>query len=499
MAIVALSILPTDKVHAKDLSESEVDRAEDQARKTYIDRFSKFTQDKNVMGKSTTPDGKNSGGGKKTRFNRDDGSPFQSDLTYHDNTFNLSEKAGQDQQGNEKQRTLFAFVSEHGKVSQAGGSSLLERTVYSLHERFSKQEEDAKQAKQEDEQKGIKFRSVFKIETRDVFDKNAKNGQNQQQQAQGDKNGDNDKEKVERVTLRDEANPEVRKVGDESFETIKRSGRDEGNEDDENTMPNMTFLREAAKRASEAMWNAALANLGQRRINRGIRAGSLPEKPQLSEDYPTCEEYANELNQQIAKVGKNQQLQQQLRQDLNRVNQQCKQMAKIDYKTVNPRFEQGEQQGGGGDAPETLKTGDQNKEDGIQRDLRVELTTWEKAGTKASEVPSNWKYDKKDDEVTLTNYDEKGEAQGDRTITVQDFFDGYNKQLDDAQKGYEGVAERTPIQVPNLSEYYLAPKQSKISEINAPTASQMEELGQEEAVQAPTATNYDELVKQQAQ
>jgi len=495
--LLTFLILGIPALHAKDLSVNEIDKAEDQARNSYIQQFTKFTEDKNVMGLSTTPDGKKAGGGKKNRLNADDKNPFQSDLTYHDNSFNVPETVGGEKgedgkNKNEKSRTLFSFVSDHGKISGAGGSSLLERTVYGLHDQFSKQDEDPNNKKNNDDDKnGIKFRSVFKIETQEVFKNDKADGGNGKAAA-NDKKNQEEPDKVERVSLRDEGKAAVEKVGEETFETIKRAARDEGNENDAATMPNMTFLYEAAKRASEAIWTSTLANWGQRVINRGIRGGAL-EKPQLSQDFASCEAWSQELNGQLAKAADNPQLRQQLQQELQRINGQCKQMAKLDYKAINPRFEQDDKN----PDQEQLKTGDLNKEDGIARDSRVQLEVMA-TGKSASQVPSNWKYTKADDSFKLNEYDEKGEVTGERTVTIADQFNNYNSQLDDAKTGYDEVNARLgadAVPVPDLAGYYKQVGKDGVMNTNTgPTQSQMEEFGLDAAGPKKNPTTYDGLV-----
>ena len=87
--------------------------------------------------------------------------------------------------------------------------------AYKLHKQFSKEQEDPKNNK-DDDKTGTKFRSIFKIETRDVF-KNDKGGANGGAQANG-QGGDNDKkgeepDKVERFTIVDQAKKRDRRRG----------------------------------------------------------------------------------------------------------------------------------------------------------------------------------------------------------------------------------------------------------------------------------------------
>jgi len=404
-------------------SPAEVDpsQAEDVARNSFLQRFTKFTQDKNVMGKPRTATGQKTAGGKKTRFNQDDGLAYQSDLTYHDLSFNTIEQQQKGDNGkNNKVSRLFSFVSPHGGVSAAGGSSILERTTYQYHKQFTKQEEEEQQ-KKDDEQKGIKFRSIFKITTKDVANKDG-----------NDKKAE--PEKVERFELRDEVRPEIEKVGEDSFETIRKAGRDQESQDDPNALANGVLLRYAAGEATQAMWNSSLANLVQRRVNRGIRAGAFPDTPQVSEGVPTCAKWEATANQVLANVKGDQR--KALQEEVTRMSQQCKQLAQLPYNVVDPRFEKNGKE-------EQLKIAGPQKEDGQVRDLRVQLEVLAKASKTADQVPSNWQYEGKDSKNKLTiDFDENGQPLAPREMTVTEQIESYNNQLREAAAGLAGVRSR---------------------------------------------------------
>ena len=266
--------------------------AEKAARDSLVDHFVRFTQSKNVMGLPQDPNGKTQKAGSKTRFNVDDGLSFKSDLTYHDFSFNTTETEKNDK-GQEVSKRLFAFVSPHGKISGAGGSSILERTAFALDQKFDKEDRDEKNQKkiEEAEKQGVSFRSIFKIETQEIVDdknggQDAKNGnkagggagaggaaQGAKNAADEAKNAKAEKIKVERIFMRDEAKPEIEKVGEDSFEDIRANARDKGFEGDDKTLPNGVLLRFAAGAATQALWNSTLANLSQRRATKGLRSG----------------------------------------------------------------------------------------------------------------------------------------------------------------------------------------------------------------------------------
>ena len=155
-----------------DLMDAE--KAEELARKTFTERYLEFTGDKNVMGKAQSVDGKVQLSGNKSRFNGDDGVSFKSDLTYHDLAYTSDDEANNNPQGaKDKQksaRRLQPFVSPHGGLSESGGSSILERTMYQEFDKYSKQEEKEKPDSKKEEQTGIKYRGVYKITTKEIFE-----------------------------------------------------------------------------------------------------------------------------------------------------------------------------------------------------------------------------------------------------------------------------------------------------------------------------------------
>lgn len=462
----------------------EVEQAQQKAQNAFIDHFLNFSKDKNVMGKAKTPDGKTQLDGKKKRFDRDGGGvlPFQSDLTYHDYSYNRTDPNDSGKKEEERSR-LFAFVSHHGGVSAAGGSSLLERTTYELHKSLSK--EDEKNASKKDQEKGVEERSIFRITTKEVF-------KNEKAEGADAKKPD----KIERIEMREQARTEIEKVGDQSFETIRRAGRDQGNEDDPNTLPNGVLLRYAAGQASQAWWNSTLANLGQRRANSGIRSGALPDSPQLSEGIADCGEWGQAALQGVQESKAPPEQLKALQQEIQQKIQQCQQMASQKWDVINPKFVTNEDGKG-----ETLKTGDVNKEDAFQRDLRNQLEVLSKAGTSVKGLQTNWQYEDKDEKSKLVIEFDDGQPKAAVDRTPREQIESYNNQLQEAAKGLEEVREKMPEYkvAEDPLQYQIAPESKSIMEINqTPVVSAFEEANIPE-VAAPTkaAETYEGLLNQE--
>ncbi len=483
-------------------AEVDMDAAENKARVDFMDRFTKFSGDKNVVGKARkAADGKRTASELKKKYNKDDGSPYESDLTYHDLAFNTveTEKADGNDPNKKKVSRLFSFVSPHGGISAAGGSSQLERTAYGLHKKFVKEEEEEK-GKKDDEKTGTKFRSIFKITTQEIIeDEDAKNGGGknpgqggQAAQAKNDADKKKEPEKVERFEIREEAKPEIEKIGEESFETVRRAGRDKGNENDESTLANGVLLRYAAGEASQAMWNSTLANLFQRRVNRGVQAKQFPDTPQLSEVMPNCEAWSAAANGVLAKV-KDQKDRKALQEEIKRMGEQCGQLAQQSYKTINPRFESGK------DGKDELKTGDLKKEDGFVRDSRVQLEILNSAGKDPRNVPSNWKYSDQDAKARVTvGFDDNAQPKGEEDRTVTQQLDSYNNQLKEAAKGYDEVKTRFPqLATPSDAplKYQIQPETKSVMEINQSTNGILGEDGIKVSNE-PAAQDYGTLTGQ---
>lgn len=507
---------------------ADADQAEDKARAAFVEHFVTFLQDKNVMGKVTTPDGKPANPGpNKNRFDQDDGISYRSDLTYHDFSFKTQDeqfakkneaaaKSGKNSDG-PKARALPAFVSEHGGISEGGGSSLLERTVYGLHERFFKEEQDEKKQKQQDEEKGIKYKSVNKIETREVFKKDvdpkaananaagtlgatgtagAAGGANKKDPNKKEE----EPEKIERFSLRDEARPEIEKVGEQSFKTIERASRDAGFENDEKTLSNSTLLFEGVGRASEAWWNSTLANLGQRRVNYGMKGSGRGFQADLSEGQADCASWRRNaeqsLRQQLTKAKEDPKIIEQEVAKLKQSEEKCKTLSQLDYSAVDAKFVPTED----GKA-EVLKTGDILKEDGFSRDLRNQLEVLGSAGKDVTKLKTNWKYDASEDkqEVAIGLDEQTGEPNIVQ-MSVSEQLESYNQQLEEAKKGFKEVKQRFPqleVNEDEMDKFKIEPESRSVMEINRPTPSMLEDLGVDPKKDEGPAIvqTYNELVE----
>lgn len=496
------------------LGETVIDaqKAEAAARTAYIQRFYQFTQNKNVMGKASTPDGKQTGGGRKVRFDQDDGVAYESELTYHDLSFNIDEEVpgtggGVDANGRPKPpetRKLFAFVSPHGKLTSAGGSSLLERTVYQFHEKYSQQDKKKDKAIADaiaagnpppPEKPGIEERSVYRVETREVIDKPNRPGNGG---ATGGGTGSAppsppQKDKVERVFLKEDVKKAIEDVGDRTFEDLQRSARDDDKQNNDRALPNLTFLYEAAGRAVKAMWGAAMANLIQRRTNRALPDGGYG-KPELSEHLPTCDAWASANLQQQLTRARTPAEKQQIQKDLEAMNKQCQEVAALPADTINPTYEPDNS------GKIKLKTGNLKTEDSIERDERAQLELLGSAGKKLSQVKSNWQYGPNEDKVERTRYDSGGNEVGKYTETMADQLQKYNQQVQDAVQGYDDVKKRFPdlkYDKQKMMGFQFQPETLSVMQIDHPTESQMDELGAKPENTA-VPTSYEGLVQEAA-
>lgn len=459
-----------------ELADIEAELAKSQ--QSFIQRFQEFTEDKNVMGKAKSPDGTERVVSPKDRFDADGGGfmPFKSDLTYHDHAYNITDPNSKEEDEGKSER-LFAFVSDHGAITGAAGSSQLERKAYELHKQFSKEDED--EAKKADEEEGISFRSIYKVETREV-EKGEDNGK-----------GEAEVEKVERITLRDGAKEEIEQVGAESFETIRQAGRDAGFKDDENTLPNGVLLRAAAGAATQAWWNSTLANLSQRRIQTGLNRGDLPRTPELQEAIPNCETWGQNVEAALAEIPDEAQ-RKAAQEEISKKVAQCNEMASMPYNVVNPDYEFND------DGEEQLEIKGAEKEDAFQRDSRLQLEVL--AGKNIDQLESNWQYEQGDKQAKRIREFQDGQPGSEVSVTVRDQFESYNNQLQEAQAGMEDIQSRFPDYKPlgNPMDYAKnADTESPLENNQTPVISAFDEVGIED-VQGPVkrADTYDQLLQQ---
>jgi len=472
-----LLVLPSTLIFGEDKAiQFTVDEGAEKARKTYIERFIKFTQDQNVAGKAKDPFGKTVQGGEKTRFNQDDGNSFQGALTYHDASYDTKDEEAAKNNPNDPKAQfsrLRPFVSSHGGVSKEGGSSELERAVYEKHLEYSKKDEDPDIQKQREKEKGVRYYSIFKEETKEL--------------EPDPKNPDQPK-KVSRVTINPEVEEVISKIGKDSVQTIEKSAKDPGFENDPKTMGNLTFFREAAARASKALWDSTLANLSQRRIyNNG--EGSL------SESTPNCESWgaaeAKELEKQLQKDP------QALKSAQDRLQervQKCKTMESVQWSAIDPEID-------GSNGKTELKEKGINFEDKYERDLRNQMEVMNRVGISPDQLKTNFQYgeDEFKNEVG-TGIDDSGELTTEQ-MTNAEQLNAYNQALEMAIEKSKEIKKESPnsriiFDENTIRSYQIQAGEKNILQINKVPNQMMDEMGAT-ASENTAAGSYSELVQEQ--
>jgi hypothetical protein len=485
------------------LNDAEAEAAK--ARKNYTERFIKFTQDKNVMGKAKNPQGKVVQGGQKTKFNADDGLSYQSDLTYHDFSYNTPDSEAQKANPNDpnaQSRTLYGFISSHGGIAEGGGSSLLERVAYEKHTEYSKKDEDPKEREKRDQEKGIKYRSIFKVETREVFkkpDTSSQGNSSQSSQQAANNKPKQEPDKVERTELRPDVKQAFEEVGETASKTVERAAKDPGSEDDPNKMGNLSFYYEAASRASRALWDSTLSNLSQRRVNRAVEKknyGKLGDlAPTLSESTPTCESWAQSVTEEIGKL-QDAKEKQSYQEQLSEQVQQCQQMVQVKWSAVDPRFENPESQQ---KQQKQIKEQGTDREDDKARDLRNQLQVMDKVGISSDELQTNWKYG--DEE--FQNEVVEGDGEGNSSVSQMsnsDQLNAYNQAIDSALESLKETKQLLPDY--QVNEQAIQTKKIEIGktnllEINKLPEHMQEGTGSPQNNPPAAAQTYQELVQQQ--
>jgi hypothetical protein len=497
---------------------ADVQRLEEVSRSSFNDRFSTFTKDKNVMGKAVDSDGKVVSTGAKARFDHDDDNPFQSELTYHDFSYEVRDH-GKDNRGNinpnEQVKTLYAGISHHGAIDKGGGSSLLERTAYQLHEQFTKAEDD-RQKQQADEQKGIQYRSIFKVETKDVQKTPGAAAPATGATSVRPKNNDTEPDKVERWTIRDEAKPGIENVGKISFETIDRAAKDPDSQDDPKEMGNLRMYYHSAKEAVKALWRSTLANLAQRWNFKAIEPQTSGENVQLSEDYENPKKWAEQVKAKLDKERPpaNPTEKQERDQEIEKMAKQAEQVGALSYHSIDPQFKQpnpgaaGPGAPAGGPVKEQLVMEGPEKEDARVRDWRVQLEVLGKGGISASQVPSNWKYNQKDDAAAVaTQFDNDGNPTQTQDLSVAQQIQLYNNDLKSAAEAIPPVKDRFPdlkADPKKILSYQIQPGSRSVVDLNQFPADAVYE-GYEapipESQTKPTALpqNYQELLQKKGE
>ncbi|NBX77555.1 MAG: hypothetical protein EBQ92_13470 [Proteobacteria bacterium] len=470
------SALLTAETSAKSSAvQFETEKENNRARKNYVERFIKFTQDQNVSGKAKDPNGKVVQGGQKTQFNRDDGNSFQSALTYHDASYATPDEQAKQQNPNDpkaQNRQLYPFISSHGGISAGGGSSQLERAVYEKHTEYSKQDEDPEQQKKRDKEKGVRYFSIFKQETKEI---------------KPDPKNPDQPESVTRVSLRPEVQEQIEQVGLEAFKTVESSAKDADAQNDAKAMGNLTFYREAIARASKALWDSTLSNLSQRRIFKNGEGS-------LAESAATCEAWAQGENQEIENKIKDPQEKQAKLDALKEKVQKCNQMAQVPWSAVDPKIEQ-DPKGNG----TQLKENGPNFEDKYARDLRNQLEVMDKVGVNPDQLKSNWRYSEEEfQNEVVTGIDDSGQVNT-TTMSNAQQIEEYNAALDESLESLKQLKAGVPdlqIDEEAIQAKKIQVGQQNILEINKVPDQMMEELGGKSTV-APAARSYSELLQEQ--
>lgn len=446
------------------------------AKQNLIDRFIKFTQDANVAGRAKDPFGKIIQGGEKSRFNQDDGNSYQGALTYHDVAYSTKDEEAAKQNPDDpkaQSRFLSPFVSSHGGVSKEGGSSELERAVYEKHVEYSKKDEDPEVQKQRDKEKGVRYFSIFKQETREL--------------EPNQENPDQPKS-VRRITINPEVASVIEQVGKDSFQTIERSAKDPGFEEDPKTMGNLTFYREAAARGSKALWDSTLANLSQRRVFRNGEGS-------LSESAPNCDSWAASENQEIQKKFQEDPEQLQAEQErLQKRVEKCKTMEGVKWSAIDPEIQDNE-------GKLELKEKGTNFEDSYARDLRNQMEVMNRVGLSPDELQTNWKYGEEEFKgEVVSEIDDSGEVSTEQ-MSNADQLNAYNQALETAIEKFNEFKKEAPGSKVTFNEdqirsYQIQAGQKNILEINKVPTQMMEEMGAP-APEIPGASTYTELVQEQ--
>lgn len=475
---------------------NDVEALQEKALKENADRFQNFTKAKDVMGRGRTVDGKSVRGGEKDQMNKDTGGSYTDTVTYHSETYDKMEEVekggGGGQQGGGKEKTVKKtnkFIASHGK--QKGDSSILERLMWGFHAMFADKEEKEKDIKEKEKKEGEREESAFIIYTKDAKpdDQGGQGGG-----GGGGKGGGEDAqvEKASRTVLKEEVQEAVKKdAGLVAFQNADKSAKDPENAEDPQAMGFLPLYYEAAQRAYDLWRNTAMAGLGQRRM---YNAG----KVKASESAPDCQ---SAVQQEIAEKLANEKDPariQQIQKDAEEKTKNCEQVAKVDYREIAPVLvKEGDK--------EVLKSEGLAKEDGIQRDERVQIEVLDKYGITEKDVKANWEYKPEEFKSKIwTGVDEQGNSTNEVLWSGKEQLDSRNDQLTAADNAWEkvqdrlagtGVADYGPI---NASRFKVEagkqyagdiskiPGQNRIDDFGAPPPqSEQEEL----------PTTYDDNLK----
>jgi hypothetical protein len=460
------------------------DDLEAKARQASIERFKDFMQDKNIQTNAQGPDGKKIQGKAKLNANPDDKNPFESDLTYHDRPITKFKLVKDPSKPNDPEATKLeeekAFVSPHGNISAAGGSSTLERKSAEVDKQF--EEQDKKEKKKPEE--GTSYDGMFVVETKEVRAKDIQKSKqtaanpdapiNQSQNAdEGEDNPEDEFITVARRQIRPEGVKEFQEVGKNAGDTVIQSARDPEQKDNTNALANGVLLRVAAAENLMALWRGTLANLTQRRSNKAIEPlrgdGGKVGRIEMDEETPNCNAWAAKARKEISQIPPD--IRKNVEKDLEQMTNQCNQIASMPYNTVNPQYVPDDNN------KYQLKIAGPETEDNIERDSRAQLELMARAGKSVTDVDSNWKYDTQDDKVKMNRFQADGSSQEIETTAAEE-IDSYNNQLRKAKEGYDEVAKKIGnFQPPDPTQYEIQQEEKSIMEISQAPAAAMEDYG----------------------
>lgn len=351
------------------------------------------------MKESKYPDSK--GGGKD--FNANDGNSFTSNTTYHSRVWSVCENwLGPTQ----CQRWIDPYVSEHGKE---GDRSPLEGAVW-----------DEYQGNRGGQGQGGQY-AIWQVAS--------KGGRIV------DIDGRLDREQLARFKLLPRVTQKVQQVGrDTATRQINLSMDQE--DKDANTMPNMESLRMMASRWTKMFRNRLVANIGE------LRANDRPIEFGLSEEAADCDQYLAQMRQEMDRFRLEQRLDKQGRQQietrqlaLERRYTLCQEMRSKSVYAVNPTVI----------GNEVLETGPQNEQIDKWRS-RVNIALIDYVGIDAESVPKPGDQQIEDDEVRqeMSEFGPGGMEGGTKRVTNAEQLAGYNQALEEAARGMQEVAARSP-------------------------------------------------------
>lgn len=502
----------------------DVEAAQKKSYDQYIERFSVFTQEPDVMGKAAKPDGSTVKGGRKTKFNEDDGNPFQSPhFTEHNYMFDMDDTAFNKKQADrvkagakidpEKElltRVIYSGTSPHGELSD---SSEIERKDGQLNKKFNIPKTEADRKKEKDEK--IEYRGMIVREKKEI--KKQVDEEGNITDLPSDKNNNataaatpanpnapaSGKKREETFTLfrdklRDEARETFEKVGTDGFKPLESAAKGPEGQNNENLLPDPEFLIEGANRAYKA-WDANdMAKLGQRRFVTNFGSGEkMSPDEALSEDIPTCEKLSQvklqkfQQDDKLSKEAKEAKI-----KELEEEKKQCTELAATTYRDINPRFIRDKKDKEG---KKKLQNMGVTQEDGKERDYRVGLNLRKRVGKKIKNIQSEWQYAPEDEKAEITiGYDEQGKASVKKKMSLGEQVQLYNDDLQGAAEDIKKIQSVYPdfkvteqeilanqIQLGQRSTDQITKIQSQYEDFSAPVITKDDEATE----------SYEQLLK----